>query len=114
MPSESSADSVSPNSTSAAKPVNSPSLPVAAPSTSGALEVTFKGKGEDAWVEVKDVGGAVIFSKLVHFGDTYVVKGVPVLTVVVGLADSVDVLVRGQALDLSPFSRGAVARFEVK
>ena len=31
-----------------------------------------------------------------------------------GLADAVEVLVRGQPLDLTPFSRGAVARFEVK
>lgn len=85
-----------------------------APGGKTALEVTFKGKSDESWVEVKDSGGAVVFSKLVKSGETHVVKGVPVLTVVVGMADAVDVQVRGQPLDLTPFSRGAVARFEVK
>jgi len=79
-----------------------------------ALELTFVGKSDEAWVEVKDITGALVFNKLVKSGETHVVKGVPALTVVVGLADAVEVRVRGQALDLTPFSRGAVARFEVK
>lgn len=105
LPSEAAAEPAAATALAASKP---PSVSTAA------LEVTFKGKGDDAWVEVKDGSGAVVFNKLVRSGDTHVVKGVPVLTVVVGLADAVDVWVRGQALDLTPFSRGAVARFEVK
>jgi cytoskeleton protein RodZ len=91
-----------------------PSATTSETSAVSPLEVIFKGKADESWVEVKDNTGAVIFSKLVKSGDTHVVKGLPVLTVVVGLSDAVDVWVRGQALDLSPFSRGAVARFEVK
>lgn len=97
-------------STSGKIPIAGSSLP----SDPSPLEVIFKGKADESWVEVKDINGAVIFSKLVKSGDTHVVKGLPVLTVVVGMSDAVDVWVRGQALDLSPFSRGAVARFEVK
>lgn len=105
LPSEAAAEPAAATPLAASKPP---------PVSTAALEVTFKGKGDDAWVEVKDGAGTVVFNKLVRSGDTHVVKGVPVLTVVVGLADAVDVWVRGQALDLSPFSRGAVARFEVK
>lgn len=86
----------------------------ALPTAGSALEVVFKGKADDSWVEVQDRTGAVVFNKLVRAGETHVVKGVPTLTVVVGLAGAVEVLVRGQPLDLTPFSRGAVARFEVK
>jgi len=95
-------------------PVPTAGLAVTNKTDSPALEVTFRGKADEAWVEVKDSSGALVFNKLVKSGETHVVKGVPVLTVVVGLADAVDVLVRGQPLDLTPFSRGAVARFEVK
>jgi cytoskeleton protein RodZ len=97
--------------------LNSGKMPIASSSQNSdqpPLEVIFKGKADESWVEVKDNTGAVIFSKLVKSGDTHIVKGLPVLTVVVGLSDAVDVWVRGQTLDLSPFSRGAVARFEVK
>jgi hypothetical protein len=95
----------------ASKPSTSAS---AALGGSAALELTFIGKSDEAWVEVKDTTGALVFNKLVKSGETHVVKGVPALTVVVGFADAVEVLVRGQPLDLTPFSRGAVARFEVK
>jgi cytoskeleton protein RodZ len=109
LPSESSTDLAPGNAVASLKPAASTSV-----STSGALEVVFKGKSDDAWVEVKDSNGALVFSQLVKAGETHTVKGMPALTVVVGLADAVEVLVRGQPLDLTPFSRGAVARFEVK
>ena len=95
-------------------PIQTAGLAANAKADTAALELTFKGKTDEAWVEVKDSTGVVVFNKLVKSGDMHVVKGVPVLTVVVGLADAVDVMVRGQPLDLTPFSRGAVARFEVK
>lgn len=111
LPSESVAESV-PGATAAATP--KAAAAAVQPLTAGAaLEIIFKGRA-DAWIEVKDAVGTVVFSKLVKAGETHVVKGVPVLTVLIGAADAVDVLVRGQALDLTPFSRGAVARFEVK
>jgi len=87
----------------------------AAPSTVSGKEVAlvFKGKS-DSWVEVRNSTGAVVFSQLVRAGETHQVKAEPLLNVVIGMADGVDVQVRGQAFDLTPFSRGAVARFEVK
>lgn len=111
LPSESSNLPAPGAEASTSKPLTSASGAVGANS---ALELTFIGKSDEAWVEVKDVTGALVFNKLVKSGETHVVKGAPALTVVVGLADAVEVLVRGQALDLTPFSRGAVARFEVK
>ncbi len=111
LPSESSGQ---PEAVRPSMPVQTAGLAVTNKTDSAALEVTFKGKADEAWVEVKDGSGVVVFNKLVKSGEIHAVKGVPVLTVVVGLADAVDVMVRGQPLDLTPFSRGAVARFEVK
>lgn len=89
--------------------------PESAPSPVNGKEVTliFKGKS-DSWIEVKNSTGAIVFSQLVRAGETHQVKAEPLLNVVIGMADGVDVLLRGQPFDLTPFSRGAVARFEVK
>ena len=113
LPSETAMDPAPGSAVSGAKPA-APEASPAVPGVGAALEVVFKGRGDDAWVEVRERTGAVVFSQLVKSGETHVVKGLPVLTVVVGLSDAVEVQVRGQSLDLTPFSRGAVARFEVK
>ena len=112
LPSESAADAAPGSVLPAPKAATASAS--ALPTAGSALEVVFKGKADESWVEVQDRTGAVVFNKLVRAGETHVVKGVPTLTVVVGLAGAVEVLVRGQPLDLTPFSRGAVARFEVK
>lgn len=112
LPSESAADAAPGSVLPAPKAATASAS--ALPTAGSALEVVFKGKADESWVEVQDRTGAVVFNQLVRAGETHVVKGVPTLTVVVGLAGAVEVLVRGQPLDLTPFSRGAVARFEVK
>jgi cytoskeleton protein RodZ len=114
LPSESAADAAPGSALPGLKTANSIGAALPVPAENSALEVVFKGRSDEAWVEVQDRNGVVVFSRLVKAGETHIVKGMPTLTVVVGMADAVDVLVRGQPLDLTPFSRGAVARFEVK
>lgn len=78
-----------------------------------AIDLVIKGKS-DAWVEVKNSAGALVFNQLVKTGETHHIQSEMVLSVVVGFAEGVEVEVRGKAFDLTPFNRGSVARFEVK
>jgi cytoskeleton protein RodZ len=116
---ESAVTTVMPSELSVSPVVAPPSPAVIAPdpavSAANGKEVSlvFKGKS-DSWVEVKTSTGVVVFSQLVRAGETHQVKAEPLLNVVIGMADGVDVQLRGQPFDLTPFSRGAVARFEVK
>jgi len=78
-----------------------------------AIDLVIKGKS-DAWVEVKNSAGALVFNQLVKTGETHFIQSETVLSVVIGFAEGVDVEVRGKAFDLTPFNRGSIARFEVK
>jgi len=77
------------------------------------IDLVIKGKS-NAWVEVKNSSGALVFNQLVKTGETHHIQSELVLSVVVGNAEGVEIQVRGKAFDLAPFNRGAVARFEVK
>ncbi|MDQ7972673.1 MAG: helix-turn-helix domain-containing protein [Rhodocyclaceae bacterium] len=106
--------------TSAAAPATeaAPSAPVAAPepvaSAAGDVLVLTAARGE-SWITVSEAGGKVLLRRLVASGETVKLSGSLPLSVVVGRASNVDVLVRGKAFDLAPLARsGGVARFEVK
>ncbi len=88
-------------------PVSSSS---ALPADSGLVLI---GKFE-SWVEVKNTSGQLVFNQLVKPGDRHVLKIEGTMNVVIGFADGVQVQLRGKPFDLTPVSKGAVARFEVK
>ena len=85
-------------------------LPVSASSSAA---IVFKAR-DTSWVEVVDARGTVQLRKNLTLGETIAVSGVLPLAVIVGRADNVDVLVRGQAFDLTRLAKDNVARFEVK
>lgn len=105
------------NSTSASQG-NSGGVPAALRSSSDLSVsdgvVAFITTGQSSWVKVTDARGAVVFSRTVTPGEEARAGGVLPLSVVVGRADATRVTVRGAALDLGPFARENVARFEVK
>lgn len=85
--------------------------PAAAP---GDMLVLTAARGE-SWITVSEAGGKVLLRRLVAAGETVKLSGSLPLSVVVGRASNVDVLVRGKAFDLAPLAKsGGVARFEVK
>lgn len=95
-----------------------PSAPVPAPepvaTVSGDTLVLTAARGE-SWITVTEAGGKVLLRRLVASGETVKLSGSLPLSVVVGRASNVDVLVRGKAFDLAPLAKsGGVARFEVK
>jgi cytoskeleton protein RodZ len=114
----------SPASASASAPAQpaATAVPMATPAVAAAPAGPVSASGSvlsfstsaDAWIKVTDVRGAVVLNKLLKPGDTAVTSGALPLSVVVGRADAVRVLVRGEVLDLAPQTRENVARFEVK
>ena len=68
----------------------------------------------DSWVEVTDAARLVQLRRVLRAGESVGVGGALPLSVAVGRADVTAVLVRGKPLDLAPWTRDNVARFEVK
>lgn len=85
--------------------------PAAASPTRGRIRLEFQG---DAWVEVRDGGGKMIFSQLNQGGSTKSLEGNPPLSLVVGNAPLVRVFYNGEPVALEPHSRAGVARVTLK
>jgi cytoskeleton protein RodZ len=90
-----------------------------APATDGVSDLAvagvlvLKARGP-TWVKVIDAKGTVQLMKILVAGETTRVGGASPLSVVVGAADTLDVLVRGVPFDLQALAKDNVARFEVK
>ncbi|MDB5888055.1 MAG: transcriptional regulator [Rhodocyclales bacterium] len=67
----------------------------------------------DAWVEVRDAGDKVIFSRLSTSGSTQEVQGEAPLQIVIGNAPDVHLTVDGKVLDLASRTHTNVARFSL-
>ena len=94
-------------------------LPASAPESAALLEpippppllkLRFSGA---SWAEVKDAEGKVLHSQHNTAGAEYVIEGTPPFYVVIGDTTKTSVEVRGEAYDLSPYSRQNVARFTI-
>jgi cytoskeleton protein RodZ len=108
--SETSAAAPAPSAAGATMPANAGAgAPTAA--AEAPLVLTFKGT---SWVEVKDAHGRVVVQMTGGAGMTQTVSVVPPLELALGNAPQVEVSFRGQLLDLSPYTRGNVARVALK
>jgi cytoskeleton protein RodZ len=85
--------------------------PVAVAPGTSPLVLVFRGS---SWVEIKDARGAILLSTMGFPGATHAVDGVAPLDVVIGNAEAVAVTLRGEAFDLTPYTRQNVAKFTVK
>lgn len=74
------------------------------------LKLRFTGA---SWAEVKDAEGKVLHSQHNVAGAEFVIEGTPPFYVVIGDSTKTSVEVRGEAYDLSPYSRQNVARFTI-
>ena len=100
----------SPVAATAASPTN---LPVAdtTSSPSGAVNAQMRlVVDKESWIEVRDRENKVVFSQRLAAGAEQVVGGQGPLSVVIGYAPGVRLFWRGQSIDLTPHSRGDVAR----
>lgn len=114
-PTVSAAVSVGTETAATAGPVVAAIADVAAVSAvpGGPLVLEIKARGV-SWVEVNDADGVARVRKLTAAGEVLQVSGKLPLSVVLGRADQLDVVMRGQPFDVSGVARDNVARFEVK
>lgn len=68
---------------------------------------------EASWVEVVDGAGLVHLRKTMPAGESARISGTLPLTIVIGRADAIDLVVRGKAFDLAPVTKGNIARFQI-
>lgn len=87
-------------------------LPVMEPPASTAL-LRISAVAE-SWVEVTNGAGAVVVQRVLRQGDVIEFSSSPPYRVILGRAEAAQVFVRGQSLDVMPYARNNVARFEVK
>ncbi|MCX9155092.1 DUF4115 domain-containing protein [Niveibacterium sp. 24ML] len=69
---------------------------------------------QDAWVEVRDASGRVVFSQLNKAGSTQAVQGKAPFSLVIGNATNVKLSYNGQPIDLTPHTKVSVARLSLK
>lgn len=86
--------------------VEVPAASPAEPATGTAVNMAFT---RDAWVEIRDRRGAVVFSELSPAGAKRVVRGTPPFSLVIGNASGVAIAFDGRDIDLGPYTRSDVA-----
>ena len=69
---------------------------------------------EASWVEVLDVHGKPLISRLIQSGESVGLDGAMPFKVKIGNANAMQVVFRGQPLDLGPFTRDNMAKLELK
>lgn len=67
-----------------------------------------------SWIEVTDARGAALISRLVEPGEAVGLDGTPPFRLKIGNAGATQVVFRGKPVELTPYVRDNVARFELK
>lgn len=100
----------------AAPPSASPPVvpPAASENAVAAAEALLLKVQDSTWVQVTGASGKVLLQRNLRAGEQVALSEDTPLSVVLGRADGAEVRVRGALLDLTPFTRNRVARFEVK
>ncbi len=96
---------------SAAAPVASAVEPAAAAEPTAIAVFSAR---EAAWVQVLGADGVVHLRKTMGAGEAVRINGALPLSVVIGRANAIDVLVRGKPFELTPVAKDNVARFQIK
>jgi len=93
-----------------------PLVPAQTASTAPALPGAVLGFSatNDSWIEIRNNKNQVLWSRVVHAGESVEVQYPLPLSVVVGRASVVRMTYKGQPFDLTPHTKVTVARFEVK
>jgi cytoskeleton protein RodZ len=95
----------------ASAPVVKASEIAALPATKGELSIAVQ---QDSWVQVQDATGAKLVSELLKPGVVKSVAGVAPYRLKIGNAPHTQLTFRNQVVDLSSYTRGDVATFELK
>ncbi|HEX7637740.1 MAG TPA: DUF4115 domain-containing protein, partial [Burkholderiaceae bacterium] len=67
-----------------------------------------------SWIEVRDAQGKSLLSRTVHAGETVRLDGARPMKLTIGNARGTRLTLRGDNVDLAPWTRDNVARLELK
>ena len=115
LPAPAASDSVA----TAAVPVAAPAAPADTPApqpaaTAAAPKLLQVQVSAQSWVEVIDVRGQSLLSRVIQPGENVELDGTVPLKVKIGNAAATQLVFRGQAFSLAPFTRDNLARLELK
>jgi cytoskeleton protein RodZ len=97
----------------AAEAVAAPATAAVPPPAPDGLERLAFSFEQEAWVEVRDASGEIIYSRIGKAGSTQEVQGKGPFAVVVGNAPAVKLHHNGQPVDLAPYTKVSVARLSL-
>ena len=112
LPVPASSDSAAPAATPPAAPVAA--VDPAASAAAVAPKLLQLRVSAQSWIEVIDARGQSLIARTVEPGENIELDGPVPLKVKIGNAAATAVVFRGQTLELAPFTRGNLARFELK
>ena len=108
-------ESVEPEAVIAPQPVEVVETSVVAPveqavSVSNRLQMTFS---DDCWIQVKDASGKTLSTGVKKGGQTLSLEGEMPYSVILGAPENVSMILASEPVDLSGYTSGKVARFNL-
>ncbi|GAB1436647.1 hypothetical protein MASR2M32_28950 [Sphaerotilus sulfidivorans] len=114
VPPAASAVPVMPVPVAASAPPAAPSAPAPVPAAATPAGTVVLKTSAASWIEVRDAGNAVLLSRTLQPGETVGLDGAMPMRVRVGVASALELLLRGEPVDLKPYARGTSATVVLK
>lgn len=114
VPPAASAVPVMPVPVAASAPPAAPSAPAPVPAAATPAGTVVLKTRTASWIEVRDAGNAVMLSRTLQPGETVGLDGAMPMRVRVGVASALELSLRGEPVDLKPYTRGTSATVVLK
>ena len=114
VPPAASAVPVMPAPVAASAPPAAPSAPAPVPAAAAPAGTVVLKTRTASWIEVRDAGNAVMLSRTLQPGETVGLDGAMPMRVRVGVASALELSLRGEPVDLKPYTRGTSATVVLK
>ncbi|GIX51737.1 helix-turn-helix domain-containing protein [Sphaerotilus sulfidivorans] len=114
VPPAASAVPVMPVTVAASAPPAAPSAPAPVPAAATPAGTVVLKTSAASWIEVRDAGNAVMLSRTLQPGETVGLDGAMPMRVRVGVASALELSLRGEPVDLKPYTRGTSATVVLK
>lgn len=114
VPPAASAVPVMPVTVAASAPPAAPSAPAPVPAAATPAGTVVLKTSAASWIEVRDAGNAVLLSRTLQPGETVGLDGAMPMRVRVGVASALELSLRGEPVDLKPYTRGTSATVVLK
>lgn len=114
VPPAASAVPVMPAPVAASAPPAASSASAPVPATAAPAGTVVLKTRAASWIEVRDAGNAVLLSRTLQPGETVGLDGAMPMQVRVGVASALELSLRGEPVDLKPYTRGTSATVVLK